>query len=501
MKEYKILENNEDPNCLKVKYIRPGEEIHKLLRDTILDFLKTTDNYFNGGWSIHNALKKIDKKLALYDENDICETTDFDLFGYRPVQDLIKLANILSNKITKSDMTFSVDPGMHPNQYTLKINFMNIKMIDLIFISKNVSNFLEKSKHDNLLYLDAKVELLRQYNMITNIFLLAPDKKIDKVIERINKLEKYILIPHLENIKLWDMRRNNLITEVSFDKDHVLISNEIKICVKQSDYICSVGYLVYNKIFKLDTKSNNATITESHLSTKYKYEYVIHDAVFNKEIDKIIYHLKKELNKDLQNRIEFCFHDAFIGVIGPLYNGWCEISVDNKCMFTFYSLATPVHVYQNKMCSYFFNMTHCMWRELYFRYKNELTEAEFYTKLYSRFLKHASKNDNARFFLYKVTSDNFIGKYPARNVYQASNILRTKKQNYFKYTTDPKYKNHQAAIEDFFYRNFEGKILFNKTLNKIYKSFNLNYLYRRGETQEPKKHDEEEVIKKPIGFE
>ena len=474
--KYTIYEHNEDPLCLKLKYEKPGEDIMILFRDIIKKFLsESNSSMFNGGWAIHNALIQIDPKYALYDSNNICDTSDFDLFGYKPVEDMINLAYELSKQIPKKNMEFDVDPGMHPNQYRLNVRFMGIKIIDLIYISKKIYNFLEKEKTDGLLYINSNIELMRQYYFITNIFMFSPTNSIDKILNRINLLEKNILIPQLKSKKIWNLRKNILENIYSNDNEIIEISKIIKKFVKENEYICKVGLLTYNNIFK-NNDTSFISKNENINKTKVKQEYVIHDEIYYTIINKLLKLLK---NTDFDITIEF--RDSFIGVIGPLYNGWVDIYINNVLIASFYSLATPVHVYINKHCSYFFNLAHCMWRELYFKYiKNKESEL-FYTTIISKFLKQSENNRNNDFFKYKINISNFVGVYPFRNYYQVSNKLRTRKEYYFKIgIPDNKNKN----VEDYFYRDFEGKLLLGIKLKKLKKTFRLHYLYRRGEIKD-----------------
>ena len=358
---------------------------------------------------------------------------------------------------------------------------MGIKIIDFIYISKKIYNFLEKEKINNFYYLDAKIELLRQYYMVTNVFLLSPDKKIEKTFDRIAKLEKYILIPYISKLGFWDLRKNVLNNITDNSKIIYEIKKTIKDFIKTNNYFCSVGINTYNKIFKNYDSSMSLSNNEK-TKTKLFQEYVIHDEIFYKETTKILKLLKK-----INDNIEIIDHDAFIGVIGPLYNGWIDIVYENKLLYSFYSLATPIHIYKNKITSYFFNMSHCMWRELYFKFTKNNEMEELYIKLISKFLKQSEKNINHDFFNYTINAENFCGHYPFRNYYQVSNKLRMKNQYYFKYNIPEQKGKTNKEITDYFYRDFEGKKLLHIKISNLKNFFRLNYLYRRSENFDDKK--------------
>lgn len=476
--KYKVYEKNEDSQCLKIKYEKPGEDIRILFRDTVKNFIKNSNNMFNGGWAIHNALIKINPKFALYNEQSICDTNDIDLFGYTPVESMIQLGNILSKKIAKKDMEFVISPGLHVNQYTLIVSYLGIKIIDFIYISKRIYNFLDKEKNsDGFNFIDSKIEIMRQYYMITNVFLLGPEKNINKIFDRIYMLEKHILIPYFSKLGIWDLRKN-LLNNIYVSNNNIIdVYKNIKQFIKSNKYICMVGLKAYMKIFKQFESSGSYS---SNKNVMLYNEYVIHDAEFNTSVEALFNHLKKTTFSD---DITIEFHDAFIGVIGPLYNGWVDIYVDKYLLCSIYSLATPVHIYKNNITSYFFNMAHCLWRELYFRFiKNE--EMHFlYTKLIAKFLKMSIKAQKLDFFKYKITENEVVGHFPCRNFYQVSNKLRAKQQYYFKINIPENKLRPNKPINDYFYRDFEGLLLLKIKLNKLYKMYRLNYLYRRGDSK------------------
>jgi len=491
--KYIVNKDNEDVNCLKLKYIRPGEETFILLRDIIREYLLNTNNMFNGGWAIHNALKQIDPKLKLYDEDNICDTQDFDLFGYRPVEDLIKLANTLAKKIPKSDMEFKVDPGMHVNQYRLSIIYLNNKMIDLIYVSKKIYNFLSKEKIDGYYYLDAKIEIMRQYYMITNIFLLGPEKDVAKILHRINLLEKHILKPYYAKKGYWDLRKNNLNIEYTRDSDIIYLNSLVKKYISSDKLICHCGLNTYYKIFN---KKDSSFIEDSPKSVKYNQEFIIHDEVFAKSSNGLLKLIQKNENIDC-SKITVIYRDAFIGVIGPLYNGWIEIYYEDNLLYSFFSSAIPIHTYKNKHVSFFYNMTHCMWRELYYKYIKDASKEELYSKLIARYLKQSYVLSNNPYFKYNVHIEKFVGKYPCRNYFQVSNKLRRKKQYYFSYQAPPNKQFQNKPIKDYFYRDFEGAILLKKKLSDLKLHFNLNYLYRRDETKKGENDTGDLVVASP----
>jgi hypothetical protein len=97
-------------------------------------------------------------------------------------------------------------------------------------------------------------------------------------------------------------------------------------------------------------------------------------------------------------------------------------------------------------------------------------------------MKQSYVNNGDDYFKYIINIDKFVGKYPTRNFFQVSNKLRSKKQSYFSYQAPANKLHPNKPITDYFYRDFEGKILLKKTLKDLKLHFNLNYLYKRDES-------------------
>lgn len=477
-----VIERSEDTKCFQLKNIFPGEEKWEQIKEHIAAFIQTRKYMYNGGWAIHHFLKSQNIGLQIYDENDICDSTDFDMFGPSPVEDLIKLGESMKAKFP--DMTFTVNNGMHPNQYTILINFLGTKLVDWIYISPSVYKFVPSITYENgVTCLHPRVELLRQYNMLSNIYLMAPDKDFNKALKRINLLEKYAMIPWLKEQDMWDARKlkgalHSMSMKKAVEQQSTIQLQQSQLLtkwLKAQKYVAKVGQASFNAMYDMSSPLD-------------ELEFVVHDAVFNKVLTNLIQFMKATCN-DLNIRykdIKVMQYETFIGVIGPLYNGWVDFTFNDVVICRLYSLATPVHMYdvEGKVCSYFFNMAHMMWRSLYLQYLKKEDVAKFYDTMVAYAFKRHMNDRNDRLYILNMNKESTLGVIPSRNFYMVNNLLRKQGIGFFRYMIDgvsEKKNKGKLKRSDFYYKEYEGKATFKTTLDKIQgnKMNDLVYLYER----------------------
>lgn len=493
MRKYTV-DRDEDTPCFQQKYVYPGLEQWEKLEKHISFFIerKKGNKYiYNGGWAIHHFLKSLNLGLQIYEEDNVCDTTDFDMFGPSPGEDLVELAQYLKEHLP--DMTFTINNGMHPNQYTIIVNFLGAKLVDWIYISpkvfKHVPTITYGEGEKRVVCLHPLVELMRQYNMLSNIFLMAPNKDISKALGRIVLLEKHCLEKWIKDNKMWDGRvvrsemfaNYPIVKALSDDNKGLLIELQKRVVGEwfaNQKYVCQVGHLAFETHTKI-----KSTYKVSDKDSYKGVEFVVHDAVFGKCVTSLVGFVKS-VYKTEGNRIEVSTCEPFIGVIGPLYNGWVEIKLDGVVLCRMFSLATPVHVAnkENRTCSYFFNMAHMMWRALYLRYLKHEVEAKFYDAMVAKTYKTYLRNKTDKLFVVELKLSNAVGVTPVRNFYMMNNLMRAQGAG-IKYVVDNKHvsKSGTKPTIDWKYNNYEGKTMWRQTLDKInaHKIPQLPYLYGR----------------------
>ena len=246
---------------------------------------------------------------------------------------------------------------------------------------------------------------------------------------------------------------------------------------KNQKYVSKLGHLVFNEM-------HQATTTNSYSLL----EFVVHDAVFPKALTSLILHLKSKCKEyDISSdTIDISQYETFIGVIGPLYNGWVDFKIKDTLLCRIYSLGTPVHMYdiENKLCSYFFNMAHMMWRSLYSSYIDDKNEKDMYDTMVAYSFKKYLTHPKNKPYILNMNKESTLGVIPSRNFYMVNNLLRKQGIGFFRFMIDgvnEKKNKTKLKKEDFYYKNYEGKVTFRTTLGKIKNNRlpELNYLYER----------------------
>jgi hypothetical protein len=245
--------------------------------------------------------------------------------------------------------------------------------------------------------------------------------------------------------------------------------------LKTQKYVAKVGEASFNAMYDMDTKGS-------------QLEFVVHDAVYNKVLSNLIQEIKgmcKEMDIKFRD-VKVDQYETFIGVIGPLYNGWVDFTLDKVLICRLYSLATPVHMYdvEGKVSSYFFNMAHMMWRSLYLQYMKKEDDAKFYDTMVSYAFKKHFNEPKHRMYILNMKKESTLGVVPSRNFYMVSNLLRKQGIGFFRYMIDgvsEKKNKDKIKRSDFYYKEYEGKSTFKTTLDKIQgnKMNELSYLYER----------------------
>ena len=446
---YKI-DRDVETKCFQLKNIYPGYELRETLIKTIREFVSSRPHIYNGGWAIHKFLEMIDPKLRIYNENDICEMTDFDLFGVDVIDELIHLGYKLKKEVP--EMSYTVNNGVHTNQFTIGVNFLGQKLVDWIHVPKSVFDKLPIIKYrDGSICVHPKIELLRHYYVLSDFFSVSPDKDINKLLKRINLLEKYVLIPWLKEEKLWyskDLKQHQ--------KNTITSKEDIQTFIDENWF---------------DQQQHVVKIKAEYLPNEL--EFVVHDAKFTNVCGKLLGCVRRFCKeyKVGQQDVIVTTHEPFIGVIGPSYNGWCEINIAEFGIIRLYSLATPVHVadVKQRICSYFHSMAHWLWRLLYLEMNDVGTSSRQQLKLQVA-MKFKEIDYNASYYTVTLKKDYFVGKTPIKNIYMMNNILRYKNINTVKIMIDDK---KEVPKFKYNYNDFEGKVLMVKKLNKLDKMTNI----------------------------
>lgn len=442
------VDRDMETKCFQLRNIYPGVTMRQKLTDTIREYISKRPHIYNGGWAIHKYLENIDPSLKIYNENDICEMTDFDLFGVDVIDDLIRLGYALKKEVP--ELSYTVNNGVHTNQFTIGVNFLGQKLVDWIHVPAVVFKKFPTIKYsDGSVCVHPRIELMRHYYVLSDYFSVAPDKDINKLLKRIYLLEKFVLIPWLKEEKLWYLR--------DIKKKLSSLETLYSVFSPLDEYVDTHWFQLQKFVIKMDS----TTLPNER-------EYIVHDTKFVNVSMKLLQCIKKfcKTNNIEENSVIVTSHEPFVGVVGPSYNGWVEFKVMNNAVIRLYSLATPVHVYdtEKRVCSYFHSMSHWFWRILYIdingtQNHNEKQNLELQIATVFRNI-----NYNDPFYTVLLKTENFVGTTPIKNIYMMNNILRYKNINTLKILVDDK---KDVPKINYKYNEFEGKIIVSKKLNKF----------------------------------
>jgi hypothetical protein len=447
---YKV-DRDLETKCFQLRNIYPGDQSRQKIIDTIREYVAKRPHIYNGGWAIHKYLENIDPTLRIYDETNICEMTDFDLFGVDVIDDLIRLGYVLNKEVP--ELSYTVNNGVHTNQFTIGVNFLGQKLVDWIHIPSSIFQKLPTIKYtDGSVCVHPKIELLRHYYVLSDYFSVSPDKDINKLLKRIFLLEKYVLIPWLKGEGLWYVR-------------------DINKKIKTLDTIHNNFQQIHDFVMANWFENQKLAVKIHSTMLGSEVDFVVHDTKFVNVCMKLVNNIRRfcrENNID-EKIVKVSTHEPFIGVIGPSYNGWLEVNVPEYGTIRLYSLVTPVHAHdtEKRLCSYFHSMSHWLWRLLYIdimQPDNSKQKKQLELQIATSF-KHI--NYNEKYYTVLLRKENFIGTTPIKNIYMMNNILRYKNINTVKILIDDKKSMPKFTYK---YNEFEGKTLLQKQLNKLDKT-------------------------------
>jgi len=439
-----------ETKCFQLRNIYPGAVMRQKITDNIREYISKRPHIYNGGWAIHKYLESIDPSLRIYNESDICEMTDFDLFGVNVIDDLIRLGYALKKEIP--ELSYTVNNGVHTNQFTIGVNFLGQKLVDWIHIPSSVFKKLPTVKYnDGSVCVHPKIELLRHYYVLSDYFSVAPDKDINKLLKRIFLLEKHVFVPWMKENKLWYVK--------DVKKKLALLHADDKQFTQLDEFV-NMNWFEQQKFV--------VKITSTTLSNER--EYVVHDTKFVNVSMKLLQCIRRfcKHHNIPESDVTITTHEPFIGVIGPSYNGWLEVQLSGNAFIKLYSLTTPVHVYdvERRLCSYFHSMSHWLWRILYIDINgsqpNDVSKKEQLELQVATTFKNIKYDD--MYYTVLLKKNNFVGTTPIKNIYMMNNILRYKNINTLKVLIDDK---KDVPKINYKYNEFEGKTIFSKKLSKI----------------------------------
>jgi hypothetical protein len=437
--------------CLQKRMTYPGGDV---MESTFTDLHKQLTALHNtvlfvGGWSMHHFLKSIDPSLALYDEtNPLCSGGDFDVFCRQPVTTLINVTRDL--KRNNQQLDFSISSGMHPNQYTMSINFVGTKLVDMLYMSPRVFDALPKLTIDGNFVLHPLVELTRQYFLLSNVFLMGPKvADIGKVLKRVAMLEEHALTAP----EWWSEPQRGGDSALSPTGKHRWSSAQTAAVARLCrEWLPTTGggalvgetaLLVAETAMTAPHDLQTAVVAAvSNGLPELGLEIAVHDATFAQTARALLKALKDMIPKTEHAKVRVIHRRALAGLVGPLYNGWIEVWWDRIKFVALYSHAVPVHCLTARtpdtmrVASFYHSVPHVTWTALLHKMDGATTARREATRAVIEAVSRkrafgASKPQ----YTYCFDAPCFAGTFPVRNFFMVWHLRRKRRQDIFQYQT------------------------------------------------------------------
>ena len=173
----------------KLELFEPtGDEKDKVMK-TILAYIKQHKRKIYGGFALNSLIVDKDPSDAIYKDYD---TPDVDFYSPEPIQDLIKLCNILHNAGFKY---VNGKEAMHKETYSIYVNYA--LYCDISYVPKNIYNKMPFKEIKGLTYIHPNFMTIDYLRMMTDP--LISYWRIDKAFKRFYLLQKHYPLPHNDN--------------------------------------------------------------------------------------------------------------------------------------------------------------------------------------------------------------------------------------------------------------------------------------------------------------
>jgi hypothetical protein len=248
----------------EIQIIEPTIDEFKKVKSVILDFIRKEKRIIYGGYAWNQLVKKKSPDQTFYTDSDY---TDVEFYSNTPIEDLVKLCNILSSKGFKYIQGKS---AQHDETYTIFVNFNGY--CDITYMPSNIYYTVMTETINGLRLIHPKfilVDLLRQFTDPITSF-----RRLDKNIKRGKLIMKnYPLI--LEDAKITLSNLNKSI--------HNLINNLLPEIIKLQNIIF-IGQIAFDTFLNPNINMKSQKTIYNHSPIEFISTNLRHDV-------KLIYNL------------------------------------------------------------------------------------------------------------------------------------------------------------------------------------------------------------------
>lgn len=143
----------------EIQLVEPTLDEFQKVRSIILNYIKKEKRIIYGGYAWNSLVKKVSPNDAFYTDIDY---TDIEFYSNKPIEDLVAICNLLSDKGFKFIQGKS---AQHEDTYTIFVNFTGY--CDISYMPSNIFFNVMTENIDGLRMIHPKfimVDILRQFN-------------------------------------------------------------------------------------------------------------------------------------------------------------------------------------------------------------------------------------------------------------------------------------------------------------------------------------------------
>ena len=316
----KILKKVKDAEKNKINDYGPTITEKKDIYNIIFKYLKDHKRKIYGGYALNKLLSNKNKDLALYTDKD---TPDIDFYSPEPINDLIKLCNILHEKGFE---TVEGREAQHKETYSIFVNYQ--LYCDITYIPNNIYNKIRFMMIDGFTVVHPWFMMIDYFRMFTDP--LVSFWRLEKHFGRYLQLQKTYPLPLIqEPLKL-----------VNYDNFN--ISKSINLLFKyliKNPSIIFTGFYAYNYylyISNYNKKNNKYNYIQIPYLEVYSTDYITDGKELLEEIKNIF---PKEISSKLTHKEYYPFTQFYSNNVVIYYNDGKDefpilymYSVHNKCI-------------------------------------------------------------------------------------------------------------------------------------------------------------------------
>jgi hypothetical protein len=281
-----IIEQVED---IKLTLFEPTMKEMSEVFDIITNYIKQYKRKIYGGIAMNTLIIQKNKEDAIYKNYKI---QDIEFYSYEPIQDIIRLCNILQD--AKYKYVLGTE-AMHRETYSIFVN--HHKYCDITYMPRNIYNKAPFEEINGLYYISSLFMTIDYLRMLTDPLLSY--FRIEKSFNRLNKLLKHYPLPEIK-------KEINL--EKNTDEHQEVIDYITNYCYDNQDIII-IGIKAYNIFLQ------NSGMSEDYLPEKY-HELI--SSNYSIDAANLITKLKQKFQEDI-TYVEYYPFFQFMGNHTKIY--------------------------------------------------------------------------------------------------------------------------------------------------------------------------------------